>query len=239
MKKYAVIVLGIIFILIISILYIFSGKNVNAPTTKEVKSKELCFVKFGQPNKDNFYDKYTLRLFLDGENAKGELKLFPFEKDSKVGNFEGTVGPVDKTMMARTAFLWWNTFSEGINVKEELKIIFGEGTANIGFGEMVNRGDGVYIYKDPTNIYYTLYLNDVSCSDLSERENVESYLKNNIATLSPDKAILGGTWYVVSIVLDLEKKSGIVTYEDGHLQEKKSFLYAVNENREVNNLIIN
>jgi hypothetical protein len=76
-------------------------------------------------------------------------------------------------------------------------------------------------------------------SDLTERENVESYLRNNINTLSPVKTVLGGTWYILVAMIDIEKKSGIVTYEDGHIQEKKNFTYSVNEKREVINLTIN
>jgi len=76
-------------------------------------------------------------------------------------------------------------------------------------------------------------------SDLTERKNVENYLSNNISTLSPVKAVLGGTWYVLASTIDLEKKSGTVTYEDGHIQEKKNFTYTVNEKGEVVSLIIN
>ena len=74
---------------------------------------------------------------------------------------------------------------------------------------------------------------------LTERENVENYLSDNISTLSPVKAVLGGTWYVLASTIDLEKKSGTVTYEDGHIQEKKNFTYTVNEKGEVVSLIIN
>ncbi|MFZ3015939.1 MAG: hypothetical protein WA101_03040, partial [Minisyncoccia bacterium] len=101
---------------------------------------ELCFAQFGEPNASGFYDKYTLRLLLDGEKATGELKYLPAEKDSKVGKFEGIAYPVNKMMMARPAILWWDTFGEGIRAKEELRLIFGEGTANIGAGELVDRG---------------------------------------------------------------------------------------------------
>ena len=186
-----------------------------------------------------FHDEYTLRMLLNGEKVTGQLNYLPGEKDTKVGKIEGTVGPVDKIAMARTADLWWNTFGEGISAKEQLRIIFGEGTASIGAGELVDRGDGVYVYKDPTKLQYAFSLTDVSCSDLTERENVESYLKNNISTLSPVKAVLGGTWYVLTSNIDLAKNSGTVTYEDGHVQEKKNFTYTVNEKQEVISLIIN
>jgi hypothetical protein len=74
--------------------------------------------------------------------------------------------------------------------------------------------------------------------DLTERVNVENYLRENISKLSPVKAVLGGTWYVVSVVIDLEKNSGTVIYEDGHIQETKNFSYTTNQKGEVVSLTI-
>ncbi len=139
--------------------------NVEVPSVRQ--PIELCFAKYGKVNERGFGDKYTLRMKLDGSNVSGELNLLPAEKDSKVGKFMGTVSPVDKIMMARTADLWWDTLAEGMNTKEQLKIIFGEGTASIGFGEMVDRGDGVYVYKDVKGISYNLDLFDVDCKSLN------------------------------------------------------------------------
>ena len=42
--------------------------------------------------------------------------------------------------------------------KEELKIIIDETIASPGFGEMKDRGDGVYMYANPENINYDLNL---------------------------------------------------------------------------------
>jgi hypothetical protein len=70
------------------------------------------------------------------------------------------------------------------------------------------------------------------------KQNVENYLRENISKLSPVKAVLGGIWYVVSVTTDLEKNSGIVTYEDGHVQEVKNFLYTVNNKGEIVSLTI-
>lgn len=207
-------------------------------TDKIEGKRELCFAKFGQPDKNGSYDKYTLRLVLDGEKATGELNFLPKDKDRKIGEFKGTVSAVDKTMMARTANLEWFTFAEGMNVEEELKIIFGEGTASIGFGEMVPKKDGTYVYKDPNKIAYNLNLTDVACTDLTERVNVETYLQDNISTLSPIKAVLGGTWYIVYATVDLEKNSGLVVYEDGHVEQRRNFSYTVNEKQEVTSLTI-
>lgn len=75
--------------------------------------------------------------------------------------------------------------------------------------------------------------------DLTERVSVENYLRENISKVSPVKAVLGGTWYVVSDTIDLEKNSGTVIYEDGHIQETKNFSYTTNEKGEVVSLTIN
>ncbi len=234
--KYLLIILGFAILI-----FVIVSKNPALAPVVAPNEAELCFAKFGQvmPNPNGFEDKYTLHLSIKGGEVTGELKFLPAEKDSKVGSFTGTVSAVDKVMMARTVNAMWDTLGEGMKATEELKIIFGEGTANIGFGEMIARGDGVYTYKDPTKIQYTLQLSDVACSNLTEQDNVEKYLRANITTLSPVKAVLGGTWYVLSVNIDATKNSGNLTYEDGHIQEKKTFTYTVDEKSEVLSLTIN
>jgi hypothetical protein len=71
-----------------------------------------------------------------------------------------------------------------------------------------------------------------------ESEIVENYLRANIGTLSPVVPVLGGNWYVVSMTIDLESNSGMVVYEDGHIQEERSFTYDLNEKGEVSNLTL-
>lgn len=71
-----------------------------------------------------------------------------------------------------------------------------------------------------------------------ESESVENYLRANIGTLSPVAPVLGGNWYVVSMTIDLESNSGMVVYEDGHIQEERNFTYDLNENGEVSNLTL-
>ncbi len=248
MKKILPIVVVLIFIAGIS--YFATMKKVDdtviPPVVTDTDDKpadtiwprELCFAKFGSLNERGFADNYTLRMILNKEKVTGELNLLPGEKDTKTGEIQGTAGAVDPKMMARQADLWWYASAEGMNVQEELKIIFGEGTASVGFGEMVDRGDGVYIYKDSKNISYNLDLTDVACTDFVERAKVEEYLRENISTLSPTKAVLGGNWYVVSAYIDLQKNSGIVIYEDGHVQEKRNFTYTINAKNEVLDLKI-
>jgi len=127
------------------------------------------------------------------------------------------------------------------------------GIANPASVFCVDNGGKLEIRTDSTGgqVGFCIFSNKTECEewayfrgeckplDLIEKENVETYLKTNIVTLSPVKAVLGGTWYVVSMTVDLEKNSGTVTYEDGHVQEKKNFSYTTNEKREVVGMTIN
>ena len=68
-------------------------------------------------------------------------------------------------------------------------------------------------------------------SELGEKiqQNVESYLRETISTLSPVEPVLGGNWYVVSVEVETESKSGTVVYEDGHVQETRNFTYTTDD----------
>ncbi len=194
-------------------------KNIKSISKIDVKQGEFCFAKFGTLNSSGSYDKYTLRLIIDGEKATGELNLLPVEQDRKTGEIKGTISALDKMALTRTADLEWFTFAGGTST-EKIKIILEKNMASI---------------KEGTN---TLSISMLSCLDLVERANVENYLNDNISELSPVKAVLGGTWYVVGATVDMTKNSGMVVYEDGHIQEKKNFLYTTNEKGEVLSLTI-
>ncbi|MDQ3245198.1 MAG: hypothetical protein M3P22_02565 [bacterium] len=223
------IIFSVLVVLVFGILFYKLGFGPKSDTENKdvtINPIQLCFAKYGTPNERGSADEYTLRLSIKGTEANGELNMLPAEKDSKVGTFVGTVSVLDQqSISARHADLVWDTRAEGQSAKEQLTIIFGEGTASIGFGEMVQGAGGVYLYKDPTKISYNLDLTDVSCSDLEEREAVIEYLNKNITKLSPTKAVLGGTWYIVSSSVNIQNNSGSVTYEDGHIQEKRNFTY--------------
>lgn len=63
---------------------------------------------------------------------------------------------------------------------------------------------------------------------LDDQTLVEKYLRENIKTLAPEKPVLGGSWYVVSVEIDAYENTGIVVYEDGHIQGKAIFHYTRN-----------
>jgi hypothetical protein len=88
---------------------------------EEIKTYNLCYYRSNKTDR-GFYDTAWLKLNIKGENITGEFQNLPAEKDSKIGTFEGTVGPVNQKNMARSANVWWNSFAEGMNNKEELII---------------------------------------------------------------------------------------------------------------------
>ncbi len=49
------------------------------------------------------------------------------------------------------------------------------------------------------------------------------YVKSNISTLSPEKEVLGGVFYVTQI--SAKDGKGFVEYEDGHIALKATFTY--------------
>ncbi len=190
-----------------------------------IQPRQLCFYKEKKTSR-GLYDVSWIKMNLSGEKVTGEFNYLPAEKDKKVGSFEGTVGAVDQMAMSRTADVWWNSMAEGMQNKEQLRIVFGEGNAQAGFGEMVDRGDGVYVYKDVSKLTYGEIMTDVSCDDISDRVAVEKYIRENIQTLAVSKVVLGGTWYVTMVHIDPSLKTGVMEYEDGHIQESANFSYA-------------
>jgi hypothetical protein len=78
-----------------------------------------------------------------------------------------------------------------MNTKEELIFDYNENYAIVYFGELNDRGDGVYVYK--TKIIFTSRKNDsYKLSDLDEKLLVEEYLRENIKNISMTKEVLGG-----------------------------------------------
>lgn len=57
--------------------------------------------------------------------------------------------------------------------------------------------------------------------------SIESYVTQNISTLSPEKEVLGGTFYVTKI--EASNGSGVVEYEDGHSAFVADFTYTMSD----------
>ncbi len=201
--------------------------------TSAAETRSLCFYR-GTKTDRGFYDRAWLKLNVTGEKVSGEFRHSPAETDSKVGKFEGTMGPLDQSSMSRSADVWWDSLAEGMEVKEELSIKWGDGSATVGFGEMTDRGDGVYVYKDASKLYWIDPMTQMDCDSLDKKLFIEQYVRDNIGEVATNKPVLGGTWYAISINVNPSTRTGEVTYEDGHIQSKANFTYTYNK---VNNEI--
>ena len=235
MSKKLSIILFVIFVIVSGVYLLGNSKKEksSAPeiideTKKEDTKTSLCYLYFKKTDR-NFYDEAWLKMDLTGEKVVGEFRNLPAEKDSKVGSFEGTVSVLNQQSMSRTADVWWNSFAEGMREKEELLINFGDGNAKVFFGEMVDRGDGVYVYKDKSTLKYGPELNQISCEDLNEKLTVEKYVRDNIKTIATNKEVLGGTWNVISVTAIPSVNTGDVIYEDGHIESTATFGYEFNQ----------
>ena len=68
-------------------------------------------------------------------------------------------------------------------------------------------------------------------AELNERADaVESYIRANLATLSPIEPTMGGTFYVTRI--RLLNGQGTVNYEDGHMAYVADFTYTVSDDNQ-------
>ncbi|MBP6912585.1 MAG: hypothetical protein KBB86_01480 [Candidatus Pacebacteria bacterium] len=234
MKK--IIPIAIVVVAIFGVLYFTKFKKSNVvvpePVVTNVNKASLCF--YGEvKTKNNLYDTSWARLNITGDKVAGEFNYLPAEKDKKVGAFNGTVGAVDKTSMARTANVMWVSMAEGMTVTEQLKIVFGEGTAQAGFGAMVDRGDGVYVYQDEAKITFGQNMTDIDCNSLGDIAVVEQYVRANYKNLITEKPVLGGTWYVTNVHVSPNTKNVTMVYEDGHIQGSKNFKYHFDGDRVV------
>lgn len=56
---------------------------------------------------------------------------------------------------------------------------------------------------------------------------VSDYISSNLDSVITEKAVLGGTWYIVSIDIDSINDTGNIVYEDGHIQGGIDFTYQI------------
>ena len=125
----------------------------------------MCYQYYKDTSR-GFADRAWLKMNILGDKITGEYQNLPAEKDSKVGKFSGTVGKMDPKISGRIADVLWDSEGEGMNVTEQLKIEFGEGSAVALFGEMIDRGDGVYVYKDATKLTPGFQMSQTDCESL-------------------------------------------------------------------------
>jgi len=59
---------------------------------------------------------------------------------------------------------------------------------------------------------------------------VDAFIKANIQTLATNKPVLGGSWSVVKVDVNTETNTGMVVYEDGHIENKATFSFMFDSN---------
>lgn len=74
---------------------------------------------------------------------------------------------------------------------------------------------------------------DVHRLSAEEKITLEEYISNNIQGLSPEPAVLGGTFYVTDITWNDTTNEAIVEYEDGHISLKAQAIIGIYENNEI------
>ncbi len=166
MKKILSYLAIVVFIIVVFILINQGKKNEvveNTPTPETPTAIDMCY-HYYKATTGNLADKAWLTMSITGDKVTGEYQNIPAEKDKKIGKFSGTVGKMDPKISARIADVMWNSSAEGMDVTEQLKIEFGEGSAVALFGEMVDRGDGVYVYKDPNKLTPGFQMSQADCA---------------------------------------------------------------------------
>lgn len=142
-----------------------TGANSAVGGTMPADSRYLCYIWNTEAG-----DSASLRMAITpDQQVSGSFAWEPAEKDSKRGEFEGVAGALDQKSMSRTADLWWRTSAEGMTATEQLFVKFGDGSAVAGFGEMKDRGDGTYVYANPSAIFYGPTLSQTDCGDEAVR----------------------------------------------------------------------
>jgi len=75
---------------------------------------------------------------------------------------------------------------------------------------------------------------NVGAGALPEEEGaVNNYIHAHLDELSTIKPVLGGSWHITELGVMMEKKSGRVRYEDGHILIEAKFDYFITSKGEI------
>jgi hypothetical protein len=125
----------------------FSDRTPKKLADEYVTPSQMCFYE-EERHDGGLTSVSAVKFSIDGDKISGEVKNLPAEKDSKVGDFNAVIVTADNANHENIATGWWDARAEGSVVREELTVSFGPEEIRIFYGEMEDRGDGVYMYKD-------------------------------------------------------------------------------------------
>ncbi len=82
------------------------------------------------------------------------------------------------------------------------------------------------IRSDYENLLNSFRFSTVAAGSKLPQTILENYFKENIASISPEKEVLGGKFYITDLKLN-DGTSGVVSYEDGHVAFTADFTYSI------------
>jgi|GEM_PF-3213593 len=171
--------LGVVVIFVLLAIFLVltkKEKQIELPNQlDEIQEIAMCY-SYEKEASFGLKDQAWLKTFIKGEFIKGEYHNVPAEKDSKTGTFEGYVY-TDATAPGTFSDVWWYSFSEGVYTMEQLYLSFDNDGVSALFGEMVDRGDGVYVYKDTENLTKEFQMSEIDCSLLNKKNASNSVIK--------------------------------------------------------------
>ena len=156
-------------------------------------------------------DQATLRMSVTGTQVTGEYSNLPAEKDSMKGSFVGTADRIPGNALYKIAHVAWDVSAEGTRVTQDLSIRFSDQDATALFGEMVDKGDGTYGYKDPEHLTTGFIMARVDCSAIVPADATASIsgIKGKLpagSTPPPALASVVGTKWVWTKTVASDKK---------------------------------
>jgi len=123
----------------------------SAPLNESASEKEFCYYRSSASVPD-YFDVAWLKIKENDNLVSGEFRNLPTETDSKIGLFEGKIVGFDEENKIKKTEVIWDTFAEGMFAKEELIIDYNDYYVITYFGELYNRGDDVYVFKDKNSV---------------------------------------------------------------------------------------
>ncbi len=88
--------------------------------------------------------------------------------------------------------------------------------------ERNNLNEGELSSLEANNSEINFWENQDNLALLYERE---VYLSDNLSSLSPEKEVLGGSFYLTNVYWD-DQNSALIEYEDGHIAVKARVVFA-------------
>lgn len=183
-KIFFSIVMVFVFIAIFLVATKKDNQTAILPGLDSVPEIAMCY-SYAKENSRGGADRAWLKSTVRGEFIKGEYHNLPAESDSKIGTFEGYLYP-DAVTSDAFGDVWWYSFAEGMYVMEQLHFGFDDNSAVAMFGEMVDRGDGVYVYKNTDNLTKGFQMTKIDCDTLDiENSSSGSVIETEINPTNP------------------------------------------------------